>query len=161
MCVPAHDDRDFEFATKFGLEIVPVIAKDGVITELSEAFTEEGIMVNSDKFNGINSNKAKSQILEYLEAEGIGKKTINYKLRDWVFSRQRYWGEPIPIVHCPECGVVGAKEEDLPITLPDVKSYEPTGTGESPLADIEEWVNTTCPQCPLDNITQRTNSKIV
>ncbi len=149
MCVPAHDERDFEFATKFGLDIVPVIAKDGVVTELTEAFSEEGLMVNSEQFNGIKSSEAKVKILDYLEAEGIGTKTVNYKLRDWVFSRQRYWGEPIPVVHCPCCGVVGVKEEDLPVRLPDVKSYEPTGTGESPLADIEEWVNTTCPKCGM------------
>ncbi|OON99738.1 MAG: leucine--tRNA ligase [Epulopiscium sp. Nele67-Bin004] len=134
MCVPAHDDRDMEFAEKFGLEIITVIDEDNK-------------MVNSDKFNGLDANKAKAEILDYLETENIGKKTVNYKLRDWVFSRQRYWGEPIPIVHCQKCGVVGAKEEDLPITLPDVESYEPTGTGESPLADIEEWVNTCCPKC--------------
>ncbi|OON91641.1 MAG: leucine--tRNA ligase [Epulopiscium sp. Nele67-Bin001] len=147
MCVPAHDERDFEFATKFGLEIVPVIAKDGVEVQLSEAYTDEGIMINSDKFNSMKSSEAKIKIADYLEQEGIGNKTTNYKLRDWVFSRQRYWGEPIPIVHCPTCGVVGVKEEDLPVRLPDVKSYEPTGTGESPLADIDEWVNTTCPKC--------------
>lgn len=147
MCVPAHDERDFAFATKFSLPIVQVISKTGEAETLQEAFTEDGIMVNSGSFNGIKSNEARVTIPEYLEKEKIGIKTVNYKLRDWVFSRQRYWGEPIPIVHCPKCGVVGVKEEDLPITLPDVKSYEPTGTGESPLAAIDEWVNTTCPKC--------------
>ncbi|MEG0013972.1 MAG: leucine--tRNA ligase [Cellulosilyticaceae bacterium] len=147
MCVPAHDERDFAFATKFNLPIVPVISKTGEAEELTEAFTEEGIMVNSGEFDGMKSADAKVQIPDYLESKGIGTKTTNYKLRDWVFSRQRYWGEPIPVVHCECCGVVGVKESDLPIMLPDVESYEPTGTGESPLADIHEWVNTTCPKC--------------
>lgn len=147
MCVPAHDERDFAFATKFELPIIQVISKTGEVEALTEAFTEEGIMVNSAQFDGMKSSEAKVQIPEYLESKNIGKKTTNYKLRDWVFSRQRYWGEPIPVVHCECCGVVGVKESDLPIMLPDVESYEPTGTGESPLAAIEEWVNTTCPQC--------------
>ncbi|WP_070001197.1 leucine--tRNA ligase [Cellulosilyticum sp. I15G10I2] len=147
MCVPAHDERDFAFATKFKLPIVQVISKTGEIEDLKEAFTEEGIMVNSGEFNGQKSSEAKISIPEYLEKQSIGTKTVNYKLRDWVFSRQRYWGEPIPVVHCEHCGVVGVKEEDLPITLPQVESYEPTGTGESPLAAIDEWVNTTCPKC--------------
>ncbi|MGL4737746.1 MAG: leucine--tRNA ligase, partial [Cellulosilyticaceae bacterium] len=147
MCVPAHDERDFAFAKTFDLPIVQVISKTGEVEELTEAFTEEGIMINSGEFDGMKSGDAKVQIPDYLETKGIGTKTVNYKLRDWVFSRQRYWGEPIPVVHCDCCGVVGVKEEDLPITLPDVESYEPTGTGESPLAAIEEWVNTTCPKC--------------
>ncbi len=147
MCVPAHDARDFEFAQKFDLPITPVISKDGVEIELLEAYTEEGVMINSEQFNGMKSSEAKNVIADYLEKENIGKKTTNYKLRDWVFSRQRYWGEPIPIVHCDKCGVVGVKESDLPVMLPDVESYEPTGTGESPLAAITEWVNTTCPKC--------------
>jgi len=147
MCVPAHDDRDFAFATRFNLPIVQVISKTGEAAELTEAYTEEGIMVNSGEFNGMKSGEAKVTIPEYLEKQGIGTKTVNYKLRDWVFSRQRYWGEPIPIVHCTHCGIVGVKEEDLPIRLPEVDSYEPTGTGESPLAAIDEWVNTTCPKC--------------
>ncbi len=147
MCVPAHDERDFEFAKKFDLPIVQVIAKDGLVTELEEAYTEVGVMVNSGDFNGIASNEAKEVVSTYLEEKGIGTKTTNYKLRDWVFSRQRYWGEPIPIVHCEKCGAVAVKEEDLPVTLPDVETYEPTGTGESPLADIHEWVNTECPDC--------------
>lgn len=148
MCVPAHDERDFDFAKKFSLPITQVIAKDGVeIRNQEQAYTEEGIMINSGQFNGISSSGAKEQISEYLQKEGIGKKTVNYKLRDWVFSRQRYWGEPIPVVHCDKCGIVAVPENELPVTLPDVESYEPTGTGESPLAAIESWVNTTCPTC--------------
>jgi leucyl-tRNA synthetase len=147
MCVPAHDERDFAFAKKFDLPIVQVIAKEGIEVDLDEAYTEVGVMINSDAFNGIPSDQAKEVVANYLEENNIGVKTTNYKLRDWVFSRQRYWGEPIPIVHCPKCGPVPVKEEDLPVTLPEVESYEPTGTGESPLADIHEWVNTTCPEC--------------
>ncbi|MGN0465131.1 MAG: leucine--tRNA ligase [Lachnospiraceae bacterium] len=148
MCVPAHDDRDFEFAKKFNIPIIQVIAKDGVEVEnLEAAYTEPGVMINSGEFNGMNSEDAKRDIPGILEGRGIGKKTVNYKLRDWVFSRQRYWGEPIPIVHCPDCGAVPVPEEELPLLLPEVESYQPTGTGESPLADIHEWVNTTCPCC--------------
>ena len=149
MCVPAHDERDFAFAKKFDLPIVQVIKKadEDLKETMEEAFTEEGVMVNSDKFDGVKSSEAKELIASFLEEKGIGKKTINYKLRDWVFSRQRYWGEPIPLVHCDKCGIVGVKEEDLPVELPNVSSYQPTSTGESPLAAIEEWVNTTCPKC--------------
>lgn len=148
MCVPAHDDRDFEFAKKFDIPIIQVIAKDGVaVDELEEAYTQPGIMINSGEFNGMDSEVAKKELPAKLEAQGIGKVTINYKLRDWVFSRQRYWGEPIPIIHCPHCGNVPVPEEELPLLLPEVESYQPTGTGESPLADIDEWVNTTCPVC--------------
>ena len=148
MCVPAHDDRDFEFAKKFDIPIIQVIAKDGEEqAELTEAYTGPGIMINSGEFNGMNSLDAKRDVPGILEKRGIGKKTVNYKLRDWVFSRQRYWGEPIPIVHCPKCGAVPVPEEELPLLLPEVEKYQPTGTGESPLADIEEWVNTTCPCC--------------
>lgn len=148
MCVPAHDDRDFEFATKFGIPIVQVIAKDGKeIENLTEAYTEPGIMINSGEFSGMSSLDAKRDLPSRLEARGIGKVTTNYKLRDWVFSRQRYWGEPIPIIHCDHCGAVPVPEDQLPLTLPEVESYQPTGTGESPLAAIDEWVNTTCPVC--------------
>ncbi len=149
MCVPAHDDRDFEFAKKFDLPIVQVIAKDGVeIEDMQEAYTEAaGLMINSGDWNGMESSKLKKEAPILLEKKGIGKKTVNYKLRDWVFSRQRYWGEPIPIVHCPKCGNVPVPEDQLPLLLPDVEKYEPTGTGESPLAAIDEWVNTTCPCC--------------
>ncbi len=148
MCVPAHDDRDFEFAEKFHIPIIQVIAKDGVENpNLTEAYTEPGIMINSSEFNGMNSADAKRDIPGIMEERGIGKKTTNYKLRDWVFSRQRYWGEPIPIVHCEHCGAVPVPEEQLPLLLPEVERYQPTGTGESPLADIHEWVNTECPVC--------------
>ncbi len=149
MCVPAHDDRDFAFATKFGIPIVQVIAKDGkVIDNMTEAYTEaSGIMVNSGDWNGMESSVLKQEAPVMMEQAGLGRKTTNYKLRDWVFSRQRYWGEPIPIIHCPHCGCVPVPEDQLPLLLPEVESYEPTGTGESPLADITEWVNTTCPTC--------------
>ena len=148
MCVPAHDDRDFDFATKYNIPIIQVIAKEGIENpELTEAYTEAGVMINSEEFNGMSSLDAKSDVPGILEERGIGKKTTNYKLRDWVFSRQRYWGEPIPIVHCDDCGAVPVPEEELPLLLPEVESYQPTGTGESPLADIHEWVNTTCPHC--------------
>jgi len=147
MCVPAHDERDFAFAKTFDLPIVQVIAKDGVESDLEEAYTEVGVMINSGEFNGLLSDTTKEKVGDYLEEKGIGKKTTNYKLRDWVFSRQRYWGEPIPVVHCPYCGTVPVPEEELPVMLPDVEKYEPTGTGESPLAAIDEWVNTSCPVC--------------
>lgn len=148
MCVPAHDDRDYAFATKFDIPIVQVISKDGKENpDLTEAYTEPGIIINSGDWNGMDSEKAKVEVPGMLEKQGIGQKTINYKLRDWVFSRQRYWGEPIPIVHCEHCGPVPVPEDELPLLLPEVEKYQPTGTGESPLADIHQWVNTTCPQC--------------
>lgn len=152
MCVPAHDDRDFEFATKFNIPIIQVIAKDGKeIEHMTEAYTEAaGTMINSGEWNGMESSVLKKEAPMMIEERGIGRKTVNYKLRDWVFSRQRYWGEPIPIVHCPKCGNVPVPEEDLPLRLPDVESYEPTGTGESPLAAIEDWVNCKCPACGAD-----------
>ena len=149
MCVPAHDDRDFAFAKKFDLPIIQVIAKDGKeIENMTEAYTEaNGTMINSGDWNGMESSVLKKEAPEMIEKMGYGKKTVNYKLRDWVFSRQRYWGEPIPIVHCPVCGAVPVPEDQLPVLLPDVEKYEPTGTGESPLAAIDSWVNTTCPCC--------------
>ena len=149
MCVPAHDDRDFEFAKKFDIPIIQVIAKDGkAIENMTEAYTEaSGTMINSGDWNGMESAVLKKEAPHIIEKMGIGRKTANYKLRDWVFSRQRYWGEPIPIVHCPKCGNVPVPEEELPLRLPDVESYEPTGTGESPLAAIEDWVNCKCPKC--------------
>jgi len=149
MCVPAHDDRDFEFAKKFGLPIVQVIAKDGKeIENMTEAYTEaSGTMINSGEWNGMESSVLKKEAPQMIEEKGFGRKTVNYKLRDWVFSRQRYWGEPIPIIHCPKCGCVPVPEDQLPLRLPEVESYQPTGTGESPLAAIDEWVNTTCPVC--------------
>ena len=148
MCVPAHDARDFAFAKKFNLPIIQVISKDGKEEELTEAYTEaNGIMIHSGKWNGQESAVLKKEAPLEIEKMGIGKKTVSYKLRDWVFSRQRYWGEPIPIVHCPKCGNVAVPVEELPLKLPEVKNYEPTGTGESPLASITDWVNCTCPKC--------------
>ena len=149
MAVPAHDTRDWEFAKKFDLPIIEVV-KGGNVQE--EAYTDcaKGIMVNSGMLDGLTVDEAKKKIIDWLTSEGKGHSKVNYKLRDWVFSRQRYWGEPIPIVHCPECGAVPVPEEELPLRLPDVDSYEPTGTGESPLAGIEEWVNCKCPVCGKD-----------
>lgn len=149
MCVPAHDERDFDFAKKFNLPIIQVVrpADQTEDKELTEAYTGDGIMVNSPMFNGMTSAEAKKNGPHMLEEKGIGKKTVNYKLRDWVFSRQRYWGEPIPLVHCPHCGTVVVPDDQLPVELPEVENYKPTDTGESPLAAIESWVNTTCPKC--------------
>ena len=145
MAVPAHDERDYAFAKKFNIKIVEVI-KGGDITK--EAYTLDGEMVNSGFLNGLTDKKTSiSKMIDYLEEKGIGKRKVNYRLQDWVFSRQRFWGEPIPMVNCPKCGWVGVKEEDLPVTLPDVTSYEPTDDGESPLSRIDSFVNTTCPKC--------------
>ena len=146
MAVPAHDTRDWEFAKKFDLPIIEVV-KGGNVQE--EAYTDcaKGIMVNSGMLDGLTVDEAKKKIIDWLTSEGKGHSKVNYKLRDWVFSRQRYWGEPIPIVHCPKCGAVPVPEDQLPLRLPEVESYQPTGTGESPLAAIDEWVNTTCPCC--------------
>ena len=149
MCVPAHDDRDFAFATKFGLPIIQVISQDGKeIENMTEAYcAPSGVLINSGDWNGMKSEVLKKEAPDIIEKMGIGRKTVNYKLRDWVCSRQRYWGEPIPIVHCPKCGNVPVPEEELPLELPEVESYEPTGTGESPLAAITDWVNCKCPAC--------------
>ena len=148
MAVPAHDDRDFAFARKFGIPIVQVVAPaDGTSVPADAAFTSEGVAVNSGAFDGLSTAEVKRRIVADLEGRGVGKGTVSYRLRDWVFSRQRYWGEPIPVIHCPTHGALTAREEDLPVTLPDVERYAPTGTGESPLASIESWVNTTCPTC--------------
>ena len=149
MCVPAHDDRDYAFAKKFDLPIIPVISPDGKDVDISEqAYTAaSGIVINSGEWNGRESSELKASAPDEIEAKGIGRKKVNYKLRDWVFSRQRYWGEPIPIIHCPDCGCVPVPEDQLPLLLPDVESYQPTGTGESPLAAIDSWVNTVCPVC--------------
>ena len=145
MAVPAHDERDYAFAKKFGIDIIEVI-KGGDITK--EAYTGDGEMVNSGILNGLNNKKESIQkMISYLEEKGIGKKTINYRLQDWIFSRQRFWGEPIPMIYCEKCGWVPVPFEDLPVTLPEVTSYEPTDNGESPLANITSWVNTTCPKC--------------
>ena len=149
MAVPAHDTRDWEFAKKFGLPIIEVV-KGNTPSNLDEAaFTDvaTGTLVNSGFLDGLSVTDAKKKMIEWLEANGKGQDKVNYKLRDWVFSRQRYWGEPIPIVHCPKCGNVPVPEDQLPLKLPEVESYQPTGTGESPLAAIDEWVNTTCPCC--------------
>ena len=146
MAVPAHDTRDWEFAKKFDLPIIEVV-KGGNVEE--EAFTDcaTGIMVNSGMLDGLTVDEAKKKIIEWLESEGKGHAKVNYKLRDWVFSRQRYWGEPIPIVHCEKCGFVPLDESELPLKLPMVESYEPTDNGESPLAKMTDWVETTCPCC--------------
>jgi len=144
MAVPAHDQRDWEFARKFGLPIIEVL-KGGNIEK--EAYTGDGPHVNSDYLDGTDKNTAISRVIAFLEKDGKGRRAINYKLRDWIFSRQRYWGEPIPLIHCPKCGIVPILESQLPLTLPGIKSYQPTGTGESPLAAIDEWMNTICPSC--------------
>lgn len=146
MAVPAHDTRDFEFAKKFGLEIVPVI-EGGNIEEEAFVDTNTGIMINSGFMNGLNVKEAIEAMLKHVEDKGIGHRKVNYKLRDWVFSRQRYWGEPIPLVYCEDCGWVPVPEEELPVLLPEVENYEPTDDGESPLSNIDSWVNTTCPHC--------------
>ena len=148
MAVPAHDDRDWAFAKKFGCEIIEVVSGGEDVQQA--AFTakdETGILVNSDFLNGKTVKDAIPAMIEWLEEKGIGHAKVQYKLRDWVFSRQRYWGEPIPLVHCDKCGWVPVPEEQLPLTLPDVESYEPTENGESPLAKMTDWVNTTCPCC--------------
>ncbi len=146
MAVPAHDTRDWEFAKKFDLPIIEVV-KGGNVQE--EAFTDcaTGIMVNSDFLDGLSVEEAKKKIVEFLDEKGVGHTKVNYKLRDWVFSRQRYWGEPIPIVHCDKCGYVPIDESELPLKLPMVESYEPTDNGESPLANMTDWIETTCPCC--------------
>ena len=148
MAVPAHDDRDWAFAKKFGCEIIEVVAGGENVQEA--AFTakdETGILVNSDFLNGLTVKDAIPVITKWLEEKGIGHAKVNFKLRDWVFSRQRYWGEPIPLVHCDKCGWVPLSEDQLPLVLPEVDSYEPTDNGESPLAPMTDWVNTTCPCC--------------
>ncbi len=145
MAVPAHDERDWEFAKKFGLPIIEVL-KGGADVQ-KQAWTEDGIHLNSGFLDGLNKKDAIERMLGWLEEHKCGRKAVNYKLRDWIFSRQRYWGEPIPLVHCPECGTVPVPENELPLELPDVRTYQPTGTGESPLAGIGSWVNCTCPKC--------------
>jgi leucyl-tRNA synthetase len=153
MAVPAHDERDWDFAKTFNLPIILVVSAEKPEAgkehsgEPAECTAADGYSVNSGPFTGLPTAEAKKRITDWLEEKGIGKRAINYKLRDWIFSRQRYWGEPIPLVHCDVCGIVPLSESDLPLKLPQVKSYAPTGTGESPLAGIDEWVNTACPQC--------------
>ncbi|MDF2587162.1 MAG: leucine--tRNA ligase [Anaerocolumna sp.] len=146
MAVPAHDERDWDFAKKFNLPIIEVVA-GGDVNEAAFTNTSTGKLVNSEFLNGLEVADAKVKILEWLAEKEIGTKKVNYKLRDWVFSRQRYWGEPIPLVHCESCGYVPIPESELPLMLPDVESYEPTDNGESPLAKITDWVETTCPHC--------------
>lgn len=143
MAVPAHDTRDFEFATKFGLEIIPVL--QGPTEELP--YVGDGVHINSEFLNGLGKEDAISKMIKWLEDNKCGEAQVNYKMRDWIFSRQRFWGEPIPMVYCTTCGWVPLNEEDLPLVLPDVAEYEPTDDGESPLAKITDWVNTTCPKC--------------
>lgn len=155
MAVPAHDERDWDFAKKFNLPIIEVLKSEVDVQE--KAWTQDGIHVNSDFLNGLNKKDAIEKMLEFLEEKKIGRKAINYKLRDWVYSRQRYWGEPIPLIHCPTCGTVPVPEEELPLKLPEVKSYQPTGTGESPLAAIDSWVNCKCPKCG-GNAKRETNT---
>jgi len=174
MAVPAHDQRDFEFAKKYNLPIIQVIdpstqaktlvpvfakasprrqdeqrlAKKDTKGNLTEAYIGDGVLINSDFINGLDAKTTGiEKICDYIEEKGIGKREVQYKLRDWIFSRQRYWGEPIPLIHCDKCGIVPVPEDQLPVLLPDIEKYEPTGTGESPLAAIEDWVNTTCPNC--------------
>ena len=148
MAVPAHDERDWEFAKKFGLPIIEVVAgSDKPVTEQVYTDVAEGKLVNSGFLDGLSVAEAKKKITEFLEEKGIGHAKTNFKLRDWVFSRQRYWGEPIPIIHCDKCGYVPLKEEDLPLELPEVESYLPGDNGESPLAAMDSWVNVTCPHC--------------
>ena len=144
MAVPAHDTRDFEFAKKFGIDIIPVLEGGNVE---KEAFTGDGIHIHSDFLDGMNKEEALNKMYEYLEENKIGHKFTNYKLQDWIFSRQRFWGEPIPMVHCEKCGWVPVDEKDLPVVLPNVESYEPTQDGESPLSLLDDFVNTTCPKC--------------
>ena len=147
MGVPGHDQRDWEFATKFGLPIVEVVAGGDITKEAFVAKDDSAVMVNSGFLNGMTVKEAIPAMKKYVVEQGIGKEKVNYKLRDWVFSRQRYWGEPIPMVNCPKCGWVPVPEEELPLLLPDVENYEPTDNGESPIAKMRDWVETTCPKC--------------
>ncbi|MBD3231836.1 leucine--tRNA ligase [Candidatus Dependentiae bacterium] len=154
MCVPAHDQRDFEFAKKYNIDIRQVIKPANSTKEYFDekgnqicAISEDGYLINSGQFDNLETKKGIQSITFFLEKQDLATFETNYKLRDWIFSRQRYWGEPIPLIHCKNCGIVPVPEQELPIVLPEVENYEPTGTGESPLANIEKWVNTTCPKC--------------
>ena len=150
MAVPAHDERDWDFAKKFGLPIVEVVSGGENVQEACYSDVATGTMVNSGFLNGMSVAEAKKAAIDYAQEHGFGQRKVNYKLRDWVFARQRYWGEPIPIVHCPHCGMVPLDEKDLPLLLPEVENYEPTETGESPLAKMTDWVNCKCPKCGGD-----------
>ena len=147
MGVPAHCQRDFDFAKKYNLPIIQVIKPDLEVYDHTKAYEGDGRLINSGNFTGLNLLEAKTEIIKYLISINAGQEHTSYKLRDWIFSRQRYWGEPIPLVHCQQCGVVAVPDSQLPVMLPEVEKYEPTGTGESPLAGIDEWVNTNCPEC--------------
>ena len=153
MAVPAHDQRDYDFAKKFDLPIIQVLTggdlSEGPITE-----TNGATLINSEFLNGKTASEAQSEMISFLEKNGKGKRKVQYKLRDWIFARQRYWGEPIPIIHCEDCGMVPLPESELPLTLPPVESYEPTEDGESPLSKIDEFVHTTCPKCGKGNIVK-------
>lgn len=147
MAVPAHDERDFEFASKFGRPTPCVISEDGVAHEMAEAYTGEGIMVNSGQFSGIPSSEGKKAVTQWLQNRGLGQEKITYRLRDWCISRQRYWGPPIPIIYCDKCGVVTVPDDQLPVLLPEIEDYKPDGSGKSPLHRVQEFVKTTCPTC--------------
>jgi leucyl-tRNA synthetase len=155
MGVPAHDERDYKFAQKFGLEIIEVVKPEGK-KSYNLPFTSDGILINSGEYSGLSSEEAREKIGQDLKEKDLAKKAVYYRLRDWIFSRQRYWGEPIPLIKCPKCGIVPLSEKDLPLKLPKVKYYEPTGTGESPLKNIKEWVKVKCPKCkgPAERETQ-------
>ena len=150
MAVPAHDERDWAFAKKFGLPIIEVVAGGKNVQEECFPDVQTGTLVNSDFLNGLSVEEAKKKIIDFLTEKGIGERKVNFKLRDWVFSRQRYWGEPIPIIHCPKCGMVPLEEKELPLLLPDVEHYEPTDDGQSPLSRMTDWVNVKCPRCGGD-----------